>query len=211
MHFPFDELELENYLLRLQNALLATSSTRRRIGSPSEGAVEEFGTALYEALLSGNIRTCYELSRREAQVQDKGLRIKMRLEDPALAVLPWEFLYDRGKGEFVALSRYSPVVRYIDTESVTQPLRVAPPIRILGMIASPSDLPPLNVEREKQRVERAVAALQENGHGPADVAGGRQLAGPPARHAARAVARLPLRRARPLRRDDGGGRHRTGR
>lgn len=163
MHFPFDELELENYLLRLQNALLATGTTRRRISSPSEGAVEEFGTALYEALLSGNIRTCYELSRREAQVQDKGLRIKMRLEDPSLAVLPWEFLYDRGKGEFVALSRYSPVVRYIDTESVTQPLRVAPPIRILGMIASPSDLPPLNVEREKQRVERAVAALQQNG------------------------------------------------
>jgi hypothetical protein len=163
MHFPFDELELENYLLRLQNALLATGTTRRRISSPSEGAVEEFGTALYEALLSGNIRTCYELSRREAQVQDKGLRIKMRLEDPSLAVLPWEFLYDRGKGEFVALSRYSPIVRYIDTESVTQPLRVAPPIRILGMIASPSDLPPLNVEREKQRVERAVETLQENG------------------------------------------------
>jgi CHAT domain-containing protein len=36
-------------------------------------------------------------------------------------------------------------------------------LRILGMIASPDDLPPLNVERERQRVERAVASIQESG------------------------------------------------
>jgi len=38
-------------------------------------------------------------------------------------------------------------------------LEVTPPLRILGMIASPCDLAPLDVAREKARVEQAVASL----------------------------------------------------
>ncbi|MBA2569968.1 MAG: CHAT domain-containing protein [Chloroflexi bacterium] len=163
MRFPFDELELENHLLRVQNALLQGGSTRRRIASLSTQAVEDFGTALYESLLSGDVRTAFELSRHEAARHDKGLRIKLRIQDPALAALPWEFLYDRSMGEFVALSTHTPIVRYLDLPRAIQPLPVSPPLRILGMIASPDDLPPLNVERERLRVERALADIQGKG------------------------------------------------
>ncbi|MDQ3449252.1 MAG: CHAT domain-containing protein [Chloroflexota bacterium] len=163
MRFPFDELELENHLLRVQNALLQTGTTRRRISSPADQAVQDFGQALFEALITNDIRSCFELSRHEAQQQGKGLRVKLRLRDPMLAALPWEFLYDVRQGEFMALSRYTPIVRYLDLPRAIQPLPVSPPLRILGMIASPDDLPPLNVERERQRVERAVASIQESG------------------------------------------------
>ena len=152
---------LQNHLL-LDNEHLGSATTRRRSASLSEGVVEDFGDGPVDLLLAGDIRTCFELSRREAQVQGKGLRIKMRVDDPELAVLPWEYLYDRGQGEFTALSRYTPVVRYIDVPRIMEPLSVAPPLRILGMVAS-HDLPPLNVERERQRVERAIAPLQAAG------------------------------------------------
>jgi hypothetical protein len=42
-------------------------------------------------------------------------------------------------------------------------LEVAPPLRILGMIASPSDLPRLDVDREKARVEHTMAGLMSGG------------------------------------------------
>lgn len=40
---------------------------------------------------------------------------------------------------------------------------MAPPLRILGMIASPSDLPRLDVDREKARVEHTMAGLMSRG------------------------------------------------
>ena len=40
---------------------------------------------------------------------------------------------------------------------------MAPPLRILGMVANPSDQPTLDVTVEKQRVEEAVKDLQTAG------------------------------------------------
>ncbi|MBV9230749.1 MAG: CHAT domain-containing protein, partial [Chloroflexi bacterium] len=44
-----------------------------------------------------------------------------------------------------------------------QPLTVTPPLCILGMVASPKDLPALDVEREKRRIETALADLATKG------------------------------------------------
>ena len=51
------------------------------------------------------------------------------------------------------MSRNTPLVRYLECPQPIQPLAVAPPLRILGMIASPYDLEALEVEREQRRVE----------------------------------------------------------
>ena len=40
---------------------------------------------------------------------------------------------------------------------------MTPPLRILGMMVSPSDLPPLDLENEKHRVEETTQPLQKNG------------------------------------------------
>jgi len=60
-------------------------------------------------------------------------------------------------------------VRYLELPQIIQPLAITPPLRILGMIASPNGLPPLNVERERQRIETALANLRAP-PGRADVA-----------------------------------------
>ncbi|MHC4854457.1 MAG: CHAT domain-containing protein, partial [Planctomycetota bacterium] len=102
----------------------------------------------------------YDLSSREARQQGVGLRLKLRIKPPELAALPWEFLYDPRQAEYICLSRDTPVIRYLELPHPIQPLVVRPPLSILGMIASPRDLSPLDIGREKRRMERAVQALQ---------------------------------------------------
>ena len=159
MLFPYDEIALENRLKDLQIALLRSGGTRRTAPTLEEQNVKSFGQALFDALLTGEIRSCYDMSRRAAKRQGKGLRIKLRIQAPALAALPWEFLYDPREAEYLCLMRSRPVVRYLELPQPTQPLSVTPPLRILAMIASPSDLPGLDVEREKARIEKAIAPL----------------------------------------------------
>ncbi len=163
LRFPFDELALENRLLALQNALLRSGGKRRQILSPEQQAVQTFGRALFDALFVGEVRGRYDLAQREAAREGKGLRVRLRIQPAALAALPWEFLYDPRSAEYVCLSAHTPLVRYIELPRPMQPLIVPPPLRILGLIASPAGLEPLDVTREQARVERAVAGLQERG------------------------------------------------
>ena len=91
------------------------------------------------------------------------MRVKLRIAAPELAALPWEFLYDSRQADFVCLSRNTPLVRYLECAQPVQPLAVTPPLRILGLIASPSDQEPLDVSRERQRVEDALKTLVQKG------------------------------------------------
>jgi hypothetical protein len=197
MRFPFDELALENRLKDLQIGLLRSGGKRRQMLSSEEQTVQDFGRALLDALLTGEVRSRYDVSWREAKQQGKGLRLKLRIQPPELAALPWEFLYDPRQAEYVCLSRGTPVVRYLELPQPIQPLSVTPPLHILGMVASPRDLPPLDVVREKQRVEEAVKDLRAR-HGRPDLAAGANLARPAAGDARWPPAHLSFHRPRRL-------------
>jgi CHAT domain-containing protein len=162
MQFPYDELVLKNQLLTLQNALLSSADGRRHV-RPEEQNVQDFGRSLYNTLFTGEVGNLYAISQREADQQSKGLRIKLRILSPEMAALPWEFLYDPGHDEYVCLSRKTPLIRYIELPEPPQPLSVALPLRILGMIATPINLPPLDVKREQLRMEKALEPLQQRG------------------------------------------------
>lgn len=163
MRFPFDEWELKDRLQALEIALLRSGGTRRRIASPEEHTVQDFGRGLFESLLVGDVRTRYEMSLSEARRQGKGLRLKLRIQPSELAVLPWEFLYDAERDRYPSLSSNTPLVRYLDLPQSVEPLRVSPPLRVLGMVASPLGLVPLDVEHEKRLVEEATRGLREGG------------------------------------------------
>ncbi|MBM3135344.1 MAG: CHAT domain-containing protein, partial [Chloroflexi bacterium] len=147
----------------LQIALLRSGGKRRLVPTQEEKAVQDFGRELFDALFTGEVRSRYDVSQREAARQDRGLRLRLYVQSPELAVLPWEFLYDPRQAEYVCLSRHTPVVRYLELPQVIEPLTVTPPLRILGMIASPCDLAPLDLAHEKQRVEKAIHDLQGRG------------------------------------------------
>ncbi|HLW00181.1 MAG TPA: CHAT domain-containing protein [Ktedonobacterales bacterium] len=160
LRFPFDEEALKERLDQVQTALGSTGQARRQAAQ----AVQAFGQSLFEALFTGDIRSCYDVSLREAARQDdRGLRVKLRIQSPELAALPWEFLYDMRQGEYVCLSRQTPIVRYLELSQSAQALPVKPPLKILCMIASPSDQDALDVQREQGRVREALKDLMADG------------------------------------------------
>ena len=127
--------------------------------SPEQRTVQDFGRALFDALLTGEVRVRYDVSLRDATLQGRGLRLKLRINTPEMAALPWEFLYDPRRAEYVCLSQDTPIVRYLELPQPIQPLTVTPPLRILGMVASPSDLGSLNVDVGETACGRPPCAI----------------------------------------------------
>jgi len=164
MHFPFSNQELEEHLHALEKALLSSGKKPWRKPTREQQSVQSFGQALFDALLVGEVRSCYNVSQGKAREQGKGLRLKLRIQAPELAALPWEFMYDpRQGGHHLCLSRYTLLVRYLEVPQPVSPLNVTTPLRILGMAVSPSDLDQLDLAREQQRMEKAVQELEAKG------------------------------------------------
>jgi hypothetical protein len=161
--FPFDGTTLQHHLLKIENALLKSASRFRVVLSPEEKVVLDFGAALFDFIMHGLVGRIYYLSRDYCQREGKELRLKLRIEDPFLATLPWECLYDTRFNQFLVLSRATPLLRYLEVPRRLRPLLVTPPLRLLGMVANPRDLPSLDVELEKERITQAVASLQTEG------------------------------------------------
>jgi hypothetical protein len=153
---PFSALELENFLLKIGRP----RSAARGLGSAESSAVRDFGGRLFEGVFRGEVRDCLVSSLNQAEGRGVGLRLRLRLADcPALADLPWECLYDAGRRRHLALSGWTPLIRYLDLPGVVRPLDVTPPLRMLVLIASPTDYDPLDVEREFENLHRAVDSL----------------------------------------------------
>ena len=161
--FMLGELELKNRLLALQNALLRSGGERRKALSPNEQVVRTFGHELFSTLFQDDLRSLFFESKRLATAQGKYLRVKLRILDPQMAALPWEYLFDARQDEYLCLSHSTPLIRYLEVAQPPRPLTVKPPLCVLGMIASPSDLAPLKVDVEKQRLEQALAGLVAKG------------------------------------------------
>jgi len=157
---PFSALELENFLLKL-------GAPRQGIrgGRSAEGEeAKNFGERLFDTVFAGEVQGCLRGSLDHASVAGKGLRLRLRLTDaPELQDMPWEYLYNRQLNRFYALSRATPLVRYLDLPERILPLGVTPPLRVLVMIASPKEYPPLDVEREWNKLRDAVRDLEARG------------------------------------------------
>ena len=163
LHFPFSQLQLENKLQKLQIALLSSGRGRRRVRSMEEEAVKELGRALFEALFNGELLRCYDKSRQAAGDQEKGLRIKLRINPSEMAVLPWEYLYDARSDDYLSYSLQTPIIRNPVSASTINTLPIEGPIRVLGMVASPCDLDWIDSQQERERLDRALQQLQKDG------------------------------------------------
>jgi len=157
---PFSDLELENFLLRIGHA----RRRMRRLESTETHTAKLFGGQLFETVFSGAIRSALSASLAEVRRRNVGLRLRLRLTDaPELCNLPWEFLYDGALNRFLCLSKETPVVRFLELPDASRPLTVKPPLHVLVMIASPTDYPPLDVEREWSQLSGALADVQSAG------------------------------------------------
>ena len=153
------ELDAESLLARrgvLQQAVLASAVASRRVLAETERPVREVGEVLFAGLLgAGEVAGRYRAAAAVAAERGEGLRVVLRVDDPVLAGLPWEAMYDQAAGAYVC--RRDQLVRHVPVASVSAPLRVRPPLRILGVVSSPRGLPPLDTEKEQEQLVRALA------------------------------------------------------
>lgn len=138
-------------------------SSRRRIETEQSMQAREFGSRLFELIFQGSARDALVTSMSNAlSVDERGLRVMLDLDGaPALRNVPWELLWD--KPDFISISAYTPVLRYVTPSLRRPPVAVRSPLRILGMISSPGDVAPLDVEDEKEQLTSACRHLKERG------------------------------------------------
>ena len=160
LRLPFNDLELENFLLKIGR----TRRGVRRLESPEMEAAKQFGGKLFKSVFSAELMSCLRSSIDDANQKGQGLRIRLRLNDaPELVNLPWEYLYNPALNRFLTLSVNTPLVRYLELPERISPLGVSLPLKILAVISSPADFPPLDVEREWSNLQTALKGLQDKG------------------------------------------------
>jgi outer membrane protein assembly factor BamB len=151
------ELDVEGLLGRrelLETTLLASAVARRSVAS-AERPVREVGQQLFEALFTGPVYGTYRASLGAAQQRGKRLRVVLRLTVPELAAVPWEMLFDPETEAYVC--RQEPLVRHVPAPYTVDPVNVRPPLRVLGLIASPRGLATLDVAAEQEHLAEALA------------------------------------------------------
>ena len=125
---------------------------------------EALGHALFDAVLGGRLGEAwaYHLGTLAGE-KDRGLRLRL-VFDPAtlastpLVALPWELVYqDRARG-YLARSRRTPIVRYLDIEHPTVLEPIGSSLRVLVVAASPDGYPPLRLADEEARIREAWEA-----------------------------------------------------
>ncbi|MBX3013574.1 MAG: SUMF1/EgtB/PvdO family nonheme iron enzyme [Caldilineaceae bacterium] len=168
--WPFPKQALENELRKVEVALFALSPSLltplalQEQPLQPERVVQTFGSALFDFLFAGETRTLYYESLREAMHHARHVRLKVSIHDPILAALPWEFLYDARRRDFVCLDPHTSLVRYTELPQTPPPLTITPPLHILAVVADPIDMATrLDVAEEQRRITAATAPLVEQG------------------------------------------------
>jgi len=144
----YNAVELNQRLERLDELQLAQDS---EAVSMRKQLAESIGKDLFEALLPGRVRQTFAKSLASVRTAERnvGLRIRLSFGEasrylPEVVGLPWELLCSPETLEFPSSAPETPMVRYLDLERPVQPVKIEPPLRILGVLASPEGLRPID-------------------------------------------------------------------
>lgn len=166
LHLPFAPAEIGDLLFQMEQTVRSADSVSWRDVSPGATRTrpQQVGDQLFSALFSGPVRSLFERSLGMIHGRAQGLRIKLHIdpEDESLAQLaslPWEYLYRKETRDFLNLSRFTPIVRYLDVPRPYTPLPLEPPLRILVAMSSPTGYAHLDLERERTLIEMSWAQM----------------------------------------------------
>jgi len=161
VRWPLAPAELDHQLLVIKDKVLVSSTVIRRAPTEYEQPVRQLGQRLFQVVIADEVLALYVASRQRARANGDVLRLVLRVQPPELARLPWEYLFDPSRDDYLGLT--APLVRYLQVLAPRQPLRVPAPLRILGMVARPDDQQALDAADEQQRLHAALAGLQHDG------------------------------------------------
>jgi hypothetical protein len=125
-------------------------------------ALRQAGQLLHKNLFDGN-RVGDELQR---VIEKDNARLVLKLDRQVAMInqLPWEALYITQRRLFPALSQRYSLVRLIRASPIsTRPFLVKQPLRILAVLATPNNLPRIDIEQEANILQQALMQAQESG------------------------------------------------
>lgn len=142
-------------------ASLRRDLTRLEEGSADRSFVVRFGSMLYDHVFATDegrvglhFGRCTELAR---VTTSDGVRLRLRVEDPEIATVPWEYLYSPIRSDFLGASTATPIVRYLELPEPPRPLAASLPLHMLVVIPEDSEL---DTETEKRDLLDALGDLQ---------------------------------------------------
>jgi CHAT domain len=152
---PFAKGELRDTLASFSSAQAATDDYTEHITA--------FGQQLFDFLIGQHpdLLAAY----RKALDQAGSHRLFVRLscsKAGRFSAIPWEVLRDSENG-YLALSRQTPLVRWLPELDPRPPAPLIYPLKMLVMIPSPPNYPPIDVETEWEQLNRVTADLQAAG------------------------------------------------
>ncbi len=153
-------------------ARLAEDELADPLAELADGGIEEdedriaFGQALADRLLpDGDIRTQVTEAIRRAGT-GTGVRLRLVTREPRLAGLPWEYTYlsllnREDLADFMVLNPTVSLVRHEPLPLPLSELHAAEPaeLRLLAVTANAPGYPQLDLEREREALETALARL----------------------------------------------------
>lgn len=158
---PFSDDKRALIKATMKANLRSSRKVRSASGASEVKQLKIWGAQLFEQAITGEVSKFYEKCKVQAEEQSKGIRWRLAL-DPSVDDLPWEFLC--WQDEFLALNPLSPIVRYVPRRARLVPLKESEhPLRLLVVIASPSDEIPLDTAAEKERINNAFESLTAQG------------------------------------------------
>jgi hypothetical protein len=156
---PFSADQLRNHLNDIEMSLVRSTAPliTRRAARPEH----MFGRELIKILLADDIRVLFALCREKAREQGDRMRVLMNPIGPNVCRIPWEFVTDPdAEDEYLALR--VAMARSPHLMEPVSPLRITPPLRILGVLSRPQDLPQLEADLERKQITSALKQLSSD-------------------------------------------------
>src|SRR5262249_21164225 len=144
--------------------------------SREEQLLREFGKEIFRVLfkeckpIEDQYSKCMSMVGKD-RGKVLGLRLKLRIDVPHLAQLPWEYLNDGVQHGYICLRTPPLLIRFREVPEPPPPFQVDGPLNVLGMIANPgvdwgdeSGWDNLGAaETERARIDKAIQPLQRKG------------------------------------------------
>ncbi|MCI0690804.1 CHAT domain-containing protein [candidate division KSB1 bacterium] len=125
----------------------------------SSANLQALGAALYQSLFAGEIGMLLNRALGETIGNEAlGLRLRLRINPPELAALPWEFLYSPERRLFLAASVETPLSRYLNLSEPVRQLAVPEKINLLVVITQNSGL---DTTAERKALEKVASQLRD--------------------------------------------------
>jgi len=118
---------------------------------------KKVGSALYNALFDRSISAHLAAIKASADRDGCGVRLRLTFDNPEVAAIPWEFLFDDSTNTFLANDPMTALSRYIDVPLRKQDIKPARlPIKMLLVMSSPKNLPALDYAGEERLIREAL-------------------------------------------------------